>query len=58
VDDVMTPRKQIEALDIDAPTPKVALREQVATPITAAWPVYKGPAGQHHRHHRASCGGC
>ena len=40
VDDVMTPRNQIEALDIDAP-PEV-LRQQIATAYHRRLPVYQG----------------
>jgi len=40
VDDVMTPRNQIEALDIDAP-PEV-LRQQIATAYHRRLPVYEG----------------
>ena len=40
VDDVMTPRNQIEALDIDA-SPEV-LREQIATAYHRRLPVYQG----------------
>jgi len=43
VDDVMTPRNQIEALDLDAP-PEV-LREQVATAYHRRLPVYEGEPG-------------
>ncbi len=40
VDDVMTPRNQIEALDIDAPPE--ALRQQIATAYHRRLPVYQG----------------
>ena len=40
VDDVMTPRHQIEALDIDAP-PEI-LRQQIATAYHRRLPVYEG----------------
>ncbi|MBI4190359.1 MAG: HlyC/CorC family transporter [Betaproteobacteria bacterium] len=40
VDDVMTPRSQIEAVDIDAP-PEV-LRQQIATAYHRRLPVYQG----------------
>ncbi len=40
VDDVMTPRNQIEALDIDAPPE--ALRQQIATAHHRRLPVYEG----------------
>ena len=40
VDDVMTPRNQIEAIDIDAP-PEV-LRQQIATAYHRRLPVYQG----------------
>src|SRR6202162_5393208 len=40
VDDVMTPRNQIEALDIDAPP--ATLRQQIATAYHRRLPVYQG----------------
>jgi Mg2+/Co2+ transporter CorB len=40
VDDVMTPRNQIEALDIDAPP--AVLRQQIATAYHRRLPVYQG----------------
>jgi len=40
VDDVMTPRNQIEAIDIDAPSD--AMRQQIATAYHRRLPVYQG----------------
>ena len=40
VDDVMTPRNQIEAIDIDAPTE--TLRQQIATAYHRRLPLYQG----------------